>query len=69
MSEACFKGVYGVPPAYLKAFRMERAAQLLRETDRRIADVALEVGYESPSKFAAAFKRHFDVAPSAYRRG
>lgn len=68
--KACFKGVYGVPPyAYLKAFRMERAAQLLRETDRRIADVALEVGYESPSKFAAAFKQQFDVTPSAYRRG
>lgn len=66
--KACFKGVYGAPPyAYLKAFRMERAAQLLRETDRRIADVALEVGYESPSKFAAAFKQHAGVTPSAYR--
>lgn len=66
--KACFKGVYGVPPyAYLKAFRMERAAQLLRETDRRIADVALEVGYESPSKFASAFKQHSGMTPSAYR--
>ena len=49
--KTCFKGVYGLPPyAYLRTFRMERAAALLRETDLRVADIGLAVGYDSPSK-------------------
>lgn len=67
--KACFKGVYGMPPfAYLRARRMERAAQLLRDTGLRVADIGLMVGYDSPSKFTAAFKDVIGQTPTAYRR-
>lgn len=66
--KSCFKGVYGMPPyAYLKAYRMEHAATVLRETDLRVADIGLSVGYESPSKFTAAFKAIMGKTPMDYR--
>lgn len=66
--KSCFKGVYGMPPyAYLRAFRMEHAASLLRDTEARIADIGLSVGYDSPSKFTAAFKGVMGQTPTAYR--
>jgi len=67
--KTCFKGVYGLPPyAYLRTFRMERAAALLRETDLRVADIGLAVGYDSPSKFTAAFKAVIGQTPPVHRR-
>ena len=67
--KSCFKGVYGMPPyAYLRSCRMERAAQLLRDTDLRVADIGLMVGYDSPSKFTAAFRDVLGSTPTAYRR-
>ena len=47
---------------------MEHAAGLLKTTTRSVLDVALDVGYASPSRFAAAFRRRYGVAPSVYRR-
>lgn len=67
--KACFKGVYGAPPyTYLRAYRMEQAKRELSETDRSIADIGIAVGYDSPSKFTAAFKAVVGMTPSAYRR-
>lgn len=67
--KACFKGVYGSSPAaYVRRLRMERAAQLLRETAMRVSDVGCAVGYESPSKFSSAFKAAWGVPPAEYRR-
>lgn len=64
-----FKDVYGTSiAAHLKEHRLERAAQLLRESDASIADVARQVGYESQSKFTAAFKEQYGQLPTAYRR-
>ena len=40
---------------------MGRAAQLLRETDESVAEIARAVGYESQSKLTAAFKEYFGV--------
>lgn len=66
--KSCFKGVYGMPPyAYLRAYRMAHAAALLRDTDMRVADVGLTVGYDSPSKFTAAFKGVIGQVPTRYR--
>ena len=65
----CFKGVYGSSPAaYVRTVRMELAAKLLRETDRKVAEIGALVGYESPSKFSVAFKDSTGVTPSEYRR-
>ncbi len=47
---------------------MEKAAELLRETDESILEAAQEVGYESQSKFSEAFKEHFNMLPKEYRK-
>ena len=64
-----FKEVYGSSlAAHMKEHRMEKAAALLRETDLSVAEIAGPVGYESQSKFTAAFKEQFGKLPKEYRR-
>lgn len=59
----------GQPPMhYLAAWRMQLAARRLRETDAKVVEVALEVGYESEAAFCRAFKRATGVAPGSWRR-
>lgn len=67
--KAAFKAVYGASlAAHIKEHRMERAARLLRETDLSVAEIARAVGYDSQSRFSAAFKGVFGVLPREYRR-
>lgn len=67
--KAAFKAVYGQPVAsYMREYRVREAARLLREEGGSIAEVAAAVGYESQSKFSAAFKEVFQVLPTAYRK-
>lgn len=64
-----FKSVYGTSiAAHLKEHRLEKASQLLRETGLSVAEIARQVGYESQSKFTAAFKEQYGLLPTAYRR-
>lgn len=64
-----FKAVYGNSvAAHTREHRMERAAVLLLETQDSIAEIASAVGYESQSKFTAAFKECFQLLPSEYRK-
>ncbi|NMM64967.1 helix-turn-helix transcriptional regulator [Clostridium sp. P21] len=64
-----FKGIYGTSIAtYVKEYRIKNAAISLRQTKNSIADVALSVGYESQSKFAAAFKKIIGISPLEYRK-
>lgn len=64
-----FKSVYGMPVAsYMKHYRIMKAAELLRTTDGSIASVGRSVGYESQSKFSAAFKDIMKILPTDYRR-
>lgn len=63
-----FKSVYGTSiAAHMKEHRMERAAKLLRETGLSIAEIAGSVGYDSQSRFTAAFKAHWGKLPKDYR--
>ena len=65
----CFKALYGVPVAsYLRGLRMDTAAHLLRSSDLPVAEIAHRVGYEDPSRFAAAFRRHTGCRPTELRR-
>ncbi|QIZ52161.1 AraC family transcriptional regulator [Dickeya zeae] len=48
--------------------RLETAMVLLQSSERSVAAIALDVGYESHSKFTAAFRRRFGIVPSALRR-
>ena len=50
-------------------FRMARAAQLLRENELSVGEVARSCGYPDPLTFSKAFKRTMGVTPSQYRRG
>ncbi|MEA2310745.1 MAG: hypothetical protein QOE28_713 [Solirubrobacteraceae bacterium] len=63
-----FRRTFGVSPyAYLLTRRLERAATLLRVTDRSISDVCFSVGLASVGSFTTSFRRMFGVSPSAYR--
>ena len=65
-----FADVLGQPPMhYLTKWRLHLAARLLRSTNRSIAAIIDEVGYESEPAFNRAFKRSFGVPPAAFRRG
>lgn len=64
-----FKAVYGMSiAAHMKEHRLEHASLLLRQTEDSVADIARAVGYESQSKFTAAFKEKYGVLPSALRK-
>jgi AraC-like DNA-binding protein len=53
---------------YLAQWRMQLAAQWLRDTDAKVIEVALEVGYENEAAFSRAFKRMVGESPEAWRR-
>src|SRR4051794_33000593 len=63
-----FKQAFGVSPhAYLLTRQLERAATLLRVTDRSVAEVCVDVGLQSVGSFTTSFKRMFGMTPTAYR--
>ncbi len=63
-----FRRAFGESPhAYLLTRRLERAASLLRSTDRSVADVCFSVGLQSVGSFTTSFKQTFRMTPSAYR--
>jgi AraC-like DNA-binding protein len=65
-----FRRAFGEPPyAYLLTRRLERAASLLRSTDRSVASVCFSVGLRSIGSFTSSFTRTYGVSPSAYRAG
>lgn len=67
--KTAFKAVYGTSiAAHMKEHRMKMAAQMLRETDRSISEIAQAVGYDSQSKFTEAFKAFFHVLPRDYKK-
>ena len=47
---------------------MQLAAGLLRDTDKKHIEIALDVGYDSEAAFSRAFKREVGAAPAAWRR-
>ncbi|MDW3563481.1 AraC family transcriptional regulator [Enterobacter cloacae] len=63
-----FKQSTGYSPSdYFIRLRMDEARRLLSETDCSIIDIALAVGYNSPSHFAAVFRKLYGVPPSRFR--
>jgi AraC-like DNA-binding protein len=63
-----FRRTFGESPhAYLLTRRMERAAALLRNTDRSVADICFDVGLQSVGSFTSSFTRTYGVSPTAYR--
>jgi AraC-like DNA-binding protein len=66
-----FKELLGQTPLeYVTEWRMQKAMQLLQERDKKLVDVAREVGYESDAAFSKAFKRVVGANPGEYlKRG
>src|ERR671937_882586 len=63
-----FRRAFGESPhAYLLTRRLERAAALLRDTDRSVLDICLAVGLSSVGSFTTSFTRTFGKSPTAYR--
>jgi AraC-like DNA-binding protein len=63
-----FRRAFGEPPhQYLLTRRLERAAALLRTTDRSVADICVSVGLQSVGSFTTSFTRTYEISPTAYR--
>jgi AraC-like DNA-binding protein len=63
-----FRRAFGESPhGYLLTRRLERAASLLRMTDRSVAEICMDVGLRSVGSFTTSFTRTFGVSPTAYR--
>ncbi|HEX4690648.1 MAG TPA: helix-turn-helix transcriptional regulator [Solirubrobacteraceae bacterium] len=63
-----FRRAFGVSPhAYLLTRRLERAAALLRVSDRSVAEICMSVGLRSVGSFTTSFQRMFGMSPTAYR--
>ncbi len=64
-----FSALIGHPPVeYLRLWRMQLAASLLRGTDLPVAEVARRVAYRAEPAFSRAFKRQLGAAPDTWRR-
>jgi AraC-like DNA-binding protein len=57
------------PMAYLATWRLQLGARALASTDRSVAEIAVDVGYDTEASFNRAFKRCFQLPPARYRRG
>jgi AraC-like DNA-binding protein len=65
-----FRAVFGeTPHRYLQRRRVERSMFLLRETDRSVTDVCLDVGFSSLGTFSRTFREIVGLTPSDYRAG
>jgi len=63
-----FRRAFGESPhQYLLTRRLERAAALLRTTDRSVADICLSVGLQGIGSFTTSFTRMYGRSPTAYR--
>jgi AraC-like DNA-binding protein len=63
-----FRRAFGESPhAYLLTRRLERAAALLRNTDRTVVEICFAVGMQSVGSFTSSFTRTYGVSPTAYR--
>jgi transcriptional regulator GlxA family with amidase domain len=64
-----FRETFGeTPHRYLQRRRVERSMWLLRESDRSVTDICLDVGFNSLGTFSRTFREIVGVSPVAYRR-
>jgi len=65
-----FRTIFGeTPHRYLQRRRVERSMFLLRETDRSVTDICLDVGFTSLGTFSRTFRDIVGETPSGYRLG
>ena len=65
----CFAAECGITIfGYIVQYRLEKAKELLRDTDEHITRIAELVGYSAKTSFYLAFKRHTGISPTEYRQ-
>lgn len=65
-----FKDKTGVSPKkYIVDYKLKTAAKLLRETNLSVGQVALSSGFDDQLYFSTAFRNHYGISPSKYRKG
>ena len=57
------------PQDFIRLRRLQRAARLLRDTDDKVSAIAAQVGWQEHTDFDRAFKAHYGLSPSDYRKG
>ena len=66
----CFRKTIGTTPIqYVKQYRIQQAANLLRTTNARVADIAAECGFQDMSYFTKSFRERMGSVPTQYRNG
>ena len=55
------------PIEFIRVIRLKRAAQLLRESQQSVSEIAYQLGFNNPKYFSKYFKEEFGVLPSAYQ--
>ena len=55
------------PIEFIRIIRLKRAAQLLRESQQNVSEVAYQVGFNNPKYFSKYFKDEFGILPSVYQ--
>ena len=64
-----FRRQMGISPQeYLMQYRMDKAREMLLETDISVQEIALRVGYDNPLTFSKIFKSYFGLSPAHYRQ-
>lgn len=64
----CFKSIIGLSPiTYLNSYRLQKAAQLLINTENNIQEIATDCGFDDNSYFSKLFKKNYHVTPHNYR--
>jgi AraC-like DNA-binding protein len=64
-----FNDIYNMPPSeWIRIKRLNKAKDILENSDLSILDVCYMVGFENPSHFSRIFKEHFGYPPSAVRQ-
>jgi transcriptional regulator GlxA family with amidase domain len=56
------------PAEFIRTIRLKRGRQLLEQSQLQIAEIAYEVGYNSPKRFTINFREEFGISPSEYLR-
>lgn len=64
-----FKKYYGISPIqFLLSVRIQKAQTLLEETNKKIGDIAIDVGFSAQQRFNDIFKKQIGMSPSEYRQ-
>ena len=66
--KSAFRQVYATTPQnYVTALRIDRACELLRDTDLPVASIAQKIGYRKPGAFTLAFRKRKGITPTEFR--